>query len=135
MDDLHDILDEDTSNGLDRYPGTVSGVGSRPRAKSTGSSLIPSSKSQPHSQSSPRSYDDLIHPPHTSLRPVTQLPSFQNPHRTDVQGQGHSNDLHNGVPGDLYQVVKDFDPKFFGHSGRPQLEMPLKAGDLVRVLG
>ncbi len=36
---------------------------------------------------------------------------------------------------DTFRAVKNYEPQHFSHSGRQQLELPLKEGDLVRVLG
>lgn len=75
--------------------------------------------------------EDLSHPPQLSRTPVTQLGCLA----TNDQSKAGPPKRPHPPTTDSYRAVKDYDPSLFSKSAQPHLELPLKEGDLVHVLG
>ena len=73
-------------------------------------------------------------PSGVSLQPVTLLDNEENKMETSTWPRKKASGPM-PPPVTVYRAVKDYDPEYFSQSGRKELELPLKEGQKVRILG
>ncbi len=142
MDDIRAMLDLDTAiNGFDRQSrlsGGSSGSGHHSRKSRP-------SYQRPHSVdistlNNSMTIDDLVSsPPQLSLQPVTQLANGSDlvvsPSRSDKKSTGSTSE-HQVVPSfKMCTAIQDYQPHLYSRSGHQRLELSLKEGQQVKVIG